>query len=86
MESSSEVLFTQQIDNSVGDDAREEFEEGVYGLLLSMTKEHEDIALRNDVVTMGRQPSCTVFFANNQVREKKRARSQGECSDAAAST
>jgi hypothetical protein len=79
MESSSEVLFTQQIDNSMGDDAREEFEEGVYGLLLSMTAEHEDIALRTDVVTMGRQPSCTVFFANNQVREKKRAKRSEVC-------
>ncbi len=72
MESSSEVLFTQQIDNSMGDDGKDEFEEGVYGLLLSMNAEHPDVALRADMVTLGRQPSCTVYFKNNQVGQEKR--------------
>ncbi len=67
MESSSEVLFTQQIENSLNDDDRMEFEEGAYGRLISMNQEHPDVVLAADVVTIGRQSSCTVCFKNNQV-------------------
>ena len=76
MEGSSEQLFTQQIDNSFGDEGDEgEFGDGVYGKLLSMTADFPDISLSADVVTMGRQGSCTVPFKNNQVRAHSLAES-----------
>jgi hypothetical protein len=73
-EGSSEMLFTQQIDNSMhgGDGDEEEFPDDCYGKLLSLTNDFPDIILSADKVTVGRQGSCTVALKNNPVKKRKK--------------
>lgn len=68
--STQAVEFSQ--DNSIGLGDEEEFPEGCWGRLVSLTNEHADVLLRGTGETsFGRHASCTVGGSLKRGREGK---------------